>query len=90
MPRGTRTVVRIVSIALLLIAVAPVVSGLSGRGGTPYLSALSDFAVPQSFAAQTCNFKACGGSRHNEACNPVNTASECTTYKGFCLVSNCT
>ena len=77
----------------LVVAVVTFVSVLVSSPGpnqNPYVSALSSLAVPQAFAKPTCNFKACGGSRHNEACNPVNTASQCTNYKGFCIIGNCT
>jgi len=79
---------------LLVVAVVSLIPTLvtsPGPQSTPYLSALSDLAVPQAYAAKkTCNYKACGGSRYNEACNPTSYASNCTTYKGFCIISNCT
>ena len=49
----------------------------------------SAFAVLPTYAKSTCNFKGCGGSRHNEACNPISVPGNCVTYHGFCLVSNC-
>jgi len=78
---------------LAVIAVTGLVSMLVTTPGPdrgPYPSALSNLAVPQTFAASTCNFKACaGGSRYNIQCAKVTTASNCTTYHGYCLPSNC-
>jgi hypothetical protein len=78
------------ALILVLVSAIPMLSGPSGPAGSPYLSALSSLAVPQTFAKSTCNFKGCGGSRYNEACNPITVPGNCVNYKGFCLVSNCT
>ena len=78
------------AVILAVLGVIPVLSGPAGRTSSPYESALSNLAVPQAYAKSSCNYKGCGGSRHNEACNPITVAGNCVTYKGFCIVSNCT
>lgn len=87
-----RTITYALRFALILAVVGmiPMLSGPAGKASSPYLSALSNLAVPQTFARPACNYKGCGGSRHNEACNPITVAANCVNYKGFCLVSNCT
>jgi hypothetical protein len=56
----------------------------------PYVSALSNLAASQTFAASGCNFKGCaGGSRYNTVCAKVTTATNCMNYKGYCLPQNC-
>jgi hypothetical protein len=75
---------------IMVLGLIPALFVDPGARHTPYLSALSSLAVPQAFATpRTCNFKACGGSRYNEACNPTSYASNCKNSKGFCIVSNC-
>ncbi len=75
---------------LAVVGMIPMLSRSSGPADSPYVSALSTLAVPQAFAKSSCNYKGCGGSRHNEACNPITVAGNCVTYKGFCIISNCT
>ena len=77
------------ALILTLAGLVPILSGTRGSAASPYFSALSSLAVPQAFAKPTCNYKGCGGSRYNEACNPITVAGNCVNYKGFCLVSNC-
>ncbi len=78
------------AVILAVIGLLPMLHGSAGPIGSPYVSALSSLAVPQVFARPACNFKGCGGSRYNEACNPITVPGNCVNYKGFCLVSNCT
>ena len=87
MRKSLRTVLRMAPVAVLAGLVPMLAPAPSPR--SPYLSALSDLAVLPTYAKSTCNFKGCGGSRHNEACNPISVPGNCVTYHGFCLVSNC-
>ena len=90
MRRTTRFALRFLLIVAALALISSLVTS-PGPRSSPYLSALSDLAVPQAYAAKkTCNYKACGGSRYSEACNPTTFASSCTNSKGFCIVGNCT
>ncbi len=89
MRRSATFALRFLMISMVL-GLVPILFATPGPRNTPYLSALSSLAIPQTFAApKTCNFKACGGSRYNEACNPTSYASNCKNSKGFCIVSNC-
>ena len=57
---------------ILVVAIVSLVSTVATSRGSardPYTSALSNLAVSQVLAAQTCNDKACvGGSRFNISC----------------------
>ncbi|PYT11136.1 MAG: hypothetical protein DMF51_16355 [Acidobacteria bacterium] len=87
MHTSLRTVLRVAVVAVLA-GLAPMLAPASSPR-SPYLSALSDLADPPTYAKSTCNFKGCGGSRHNEACNPISVPGNCVTYHGFCIISNC-
>jgi len=86
-----RTIVYALRFAAILavLGVIPALSRPAG-GASPYESALSSLAATsRSYARPSCNYKGCGGSRYNEACNPITVAGNCVNYHGFCIVSNC-
>ncbi len=56
-------------VVIAIVSLVPMLFTTPSPARGPYASALSNLAVPQTFAASTCNDKACGGgSRFNISC----------------------
>ena len=91
MSRARRYALRFFVVIVAVGLVAALVGSPKIAPG-PYASALSNLAVSQTYAASTCNNKACaGGSRHNIVCAKVTTpGTDCFNYQGFCINQNCT
>jgi hypothetical protein len=88
-----RTFVKYALRGLVVVVAAGLVLSLLGTPSparTPYLSALSGFAVGQVYAAAYCNNKACvGGSRYNISCGNVDNY-HCAKYgRGLCSNNPC-
>ena len=90
--RLNRSATLIVKSLVVVIVAGLVLSfiGAPGHGRSPYVSALSGFAVGLAYAAPYCNDKACvGGSRYNISCGNVDN-SHCAKYgRGLCSNNPC-
>jgi hypothetical protein len=89
MRRSAKFALRFIALAVVAGLVVSFL-GSPAPARTPYLSALSGFAVGQAYAAAYCNNKACvGGSRYNISCGNV-TNYHCAKYgRGLCSNNPC-
>ena len=90
MSRARRYAIRCL-VLIVAVSLIPAVAGSTKHRPGPYVSALSNFAVSQSYAAGSCNNKDCaGGSRHNIVCAKVMIpGTNCFNSQGFCLSQAC-
>ncbi len=59
MSHQTRRIAARILFLAVVLALAPIVTGVSSPGHSPYLSALSDMSVRAALADPGCNNKAC-------------------------------
>jgi hypothetical protein len=86
--RARRIAAGILFLAVVL-AFAPIVSGVSSPARSPYLSALSDLAAPAALADPGCNNKACQKDpRKGPNCFQA-TGANCINTGGTCSATTC-
>ena len=77
-------------VVIAVVSMIPMLFNSPGPAPSPYVSALSNLAVPQTFAGTKCSYQGCtGGSRYNTVCGKATSATNCQNYKGFCLSGAC-
>jgi hypothetical protein len=77
-------------VVVAIVSLIPMLFTSPSPASSPYVSALSSLAVPQTFAGTKCSYQGCtGGSRYNTVCGKATSATNCQNYKGFCLFSSC-
>ena len=75
---------------IAIVSLIPLLFNSPSRANSPYVSALSNLAAPETIAGTKCSNQGCtGGSRYNTVCGKATSATNCQNYKGFCLSSAC-
>jgi len=89
MKRVLRFTVRVLVLAAVISSLT-ILSGLSPRATTPYLSALADLGASQAVAAPGCEFKACAkGPGGGPSCKSSGSPYNCRNVGGGCQISPC-
>jgi len=90
MTRSLRFALRF-ALVLAVLAALQLVSGTSPRGGSPYLSALSDVTGGAAIAAPGCNTKYCAKEpgRRTPTCHQATAAYNCSAAGNVCTITPC-